>query len=666
MMSENRYFMGVDINPGSSPLSAYRPRYTIMIIDKDGRVVYKSEDATLARIIRLAWEYRVDAIGIDNIYELSPTEQGIARILSLLPPKTRLIQVTYEEGRYRDIRSMAEAHGVPVEPGKLTPGRTAYLAAQLARLGVGGHVRLREERTRITISRARTGGKGGWSQARYQRRLNTIISRVAQQVKEQLDNAGLDYDESYRRSRGGLEAASFTVYAGRDKIQGIVKPYEGRDYRIKITPLYSTRILIGDHDAALPQRPLIVGVDPGTYTGVAVLDMSGNVLLLHSSKNLDRARIASLIGGLGKPVVIAADVNPPPDNVRKLAAMFNAQLYVPPVSLSTVEKRLLAEEAYPEYRDAHQRDALAAAYKAYKELREKFKQVDAYISKHRINIDADRLKEAVVRGKALAEAVEEEIEKSIAPHTSPAEKGVKPESPRSAGGNECLSLIAAYKERIDYLSHTRRRLEREVEKLREELAEAEKSYRHALQEIRVEIEQERQIETYRGRIRSLESRLAKLESIYTSTLESYNRLLKLATEASRGDLVIGYKVDRPTLDSLKQLEKTLGGIPAGSILLLAETQPLDPRFAEKLAELDVEAVLAESPGEALQASLERRGIPVIPAGHYRMEVTGHLVFMDPTIVEEVKKRRLELGSTRLDEEKLELLLKAYKSGLIEK
>ncbi|MEB3758946.1 MAG: DUF460 domain-containing protein, partial [Desulfurococcales archaeon] len=242
MAARKHVYMGVDINPGSSPLSAYRPKYSVIIIDSSRRVLYKNEESTLARIIRLAWDYSVEAIGIDNIYELAPTEQGISKVISMLPPETKLLQVTYVDGKFEPIKNIAEKHGLLPHPGgKLSPGRTAYLAAVLASMGVGGDVKLREEKTRITITRSRGGSKGGWSQSRYQRRINSVISRVAQKVKEALDSAGLDYDEYYRRSKGGLESAVFTVYAGREKIYGLVRPYDGRDYRIRITPLYSQK-----------------------------------------------------------------------------------------------------------------------------------------------------------------------------------------------------------------------------------------------------------------------------------------------------------------------------------------------------------------------------------------------------------------------------------------
>ncbi|MEB3756406.1 MAG: DUF460 domain-containing protein [Desulfurococcales archaeon] len=667
-MPENKpNYMGIDINPGSSPSSVYKPKYSIIIIDSSERVIYKNEEATLPRIIRLAWEYNVASIGIDNVYELAPTEHGIARILSLLPPETKLIQVTYDNGRFIPIKTVAEKHGILVHPGKLSPGKTAYIAALLAEKGIGGQVRLREEKTRITISKSRGGSKGGWSQARYQRRLNSIISQVAQKIKETLDKAGLDYDESYRRSKGGLESAIFTVYAGREKIYGLIKPYDGRDYRIRITPLYSQKLIIGDRDITLSQRPVIVGVDPGIYTGLAVLDISGNLLYLHSSKNLDRSRIASILSDIGKPIVIATDVNPPPETVKKLSAMFDTQLYVPPASLSTTEKRSLADQVYPEYADTHQRDALAAAYKAYKELSEKFKQIELYVSKRKLNLDIDKIKESIVKGKTIAEAVEEEIERKIGTdlvqinrkdNVSNGQRKIQEES--------CNIALAEYRERVDYLLYTRKKLESMIRELNEELEYLKKTRKNAIRELKKEVEKEIEVEKYKNRIRNLERRLNDLESLLADVEKEKTLLLRSIGGLLSKDKVVGFLVDRLTVDSLKSLEKTIGSIiPEDSIIVVGDNDPYDQKAIDLLLSRGIEGLVVTGT-PSFTSLAESKGLPVVTVGEEDVLRIDHVVFLDYSVLRRIKKRRLELGSTGLDQEKLELLMKAYKKGLIEK
>jgi predicted RNase H-like nuclease (RuvC/YqgF family) len=666
MTAKKTVYMGIDINPGNSPLSVYKPRYSVIIIDSSRRVLYKNEESTLPRIIRLAWDYNVDAIGIDNVYELAPTEQGIARIISLLPPETKLIQVTFANGKFEPIKNIAEKQGLlPHAGGKLSPGKTAYLAAVLASMGVGGEVRLREEKTRIIISRSRGGSKGGWSQSRYQRRVNSVINRIAQKVKEALDSAGLDYDEYYRRSKGGLESAVFTVYAGREKIYGLIKPYDGRDYRIRITPLYSQKLVIGDRDLSLPQRPVIVGVDPGIYTGIAVIDISGNLLYLHSSKNLDRVRIASILSEIGNPVIIATDVNPPPETVKKLSAMFGSQLYVPQVSLSTAEKRLLADSVYPDYNDTHQRDALAAAYKAYKDLSEKFKQIETYVSKRKMNLDVDKIKESIVKGKTIAEAIEEEIERKI---------GFSTQVPRSEVGqptkesqdDSCSTLIPEYRERIDYLNYIRKKLETEIARLKEEIEYTKKTQKAALARVRREVEQEIHAEKYKSKISTLEKRLASLEEENTRLKDYIKKIIRVIAGVAGRDFIIGFYVDQLTLDAVKNLEKSIGRkIPESSIIVVGGSNPFDSKTLDLLKSRSIKGIVTLE-NSSFKDLFEKSGIPVLEASIDSIERFGSIAILGFTELEKLEKRRLELGSTGFSQEKLDLLLKAYRNGLIEK
>ncbi len=107
------------------------------------------------------------------------------------------------------------------------------------------------------------------------------------------------------------------------------------------------------------RKRTIVGFDPGTTSAIAVLDLDRNVLLLKSMRNAGFDEIVGEVGSAGKPVVIACDVSPAPEVVRKLAASFDAYLSIPEMDMGVGEKALLAGAYAPE--DNHQRDSLAAA-----------------------------------------------------------------------------------------------------------------------------------------------------------------------------------------------------------------------------------------------------------------------------------------------------------------
>jgi len=90
----------------------------------------------------------------------------------------------------------------------------------------------------------------------------------------------------------------------------------------------------------LSSRPryLIVGLDPGTTTGIAALDLDGNLVLLSSSRQMTMSDIVEELYRAGKPLIIASDVQQMPYSVEKIRRAFNAIPYTPKQSLSVEAK----------------------------------------------------------------------------------------------------------------------------------------------------------------------------------------------------------------------------------------------------------------------------------------------------------------------------------------
>ena len=125
--------------------------------------------------------------------------------------------------------------------------------------------------------------------------------------------------------------------------------------------------------------PLIVGIDPGTTTALAVLDTSGRLLLLKSGRGLDRSRISRLVTELGVPVIVACDRRPAPSFVERAASTFSARLVVPEENLRVREKERLSREfmqEHPPRTNKHERDALAAALFAYNSIKPTMRRVE--------------------------------------------------------------------------------------------------------------------------------------------------------------------------------------------------------------------------------------------------------------------------------------------------
>jgi predicted RNase H-like nuclease (RuvC/YqgF family) len=126
--------------------------------------------------------------------------------------------------------------------------------------------------------------------------------------------------------------------------------------------------------------PIIVGVDPGTTTAIAVLDTDGNLLSLMSKRNMSKSDVSRKILKYGKPVMVGADRRPSPEAVEKLAAVFSARLVAPEENLSRKDKNRLAKEFLKnsdfETSNRHERDALASAVYAYNTVKPTMLRID--------------------------------------------------------------------------------------------------------------------------------------------------------------------------------------------------------------------------------------------------------------------------------------------------
>jgi len=90
----------------------------------------------------------------------------------------------------------------------------------------------------------------------------------------------------------------------------------------------------------------------------------------------------------GKPVIIATDVNPLPKTIEKLASAVGSNVFFPKTSLTYKEKKKIIDDYKHRIKDSHQKDALAAALRAFKnyhstflkigEIVERFKRKDLF------------------------------------------------------------------------------------------------------------------------------------------------------------------------------------------------------------------------------------------------------------------------------------------------
>lgn len=665
--SSDKVVFGIDILPSSSPASTREPHYALVIL-KNGEVYDKNPNVALRRIIRLAWEYRPAIIGVDNIYELGENERSIVKVISLLPPETSVVQVNVDEDKVSKLWEKAKEASLISEYSKFPPLKTAYLVAKLADMGYGLKIRVFEEKTKIIISKGRSFGSGGMSQGRYQRHIRGLILQAVKKIKEALDEHGLDYDMVVRKSESGYDGAVFIVYAPREKLYGIVSTMKGHDIRVIIKPVYRERIEFETvKKKPVKRKPLIVGIDPGIYTGIAILDLDGNVLEVFSGKNIDRHSIIRKIEEYGKPLIIASDVSPPPDTLEKLSTTFNAKLYVPSQSLSQSEKEDLVKTYLQRIKcnisvtDSHQRDALAAAIHALRFFKQKFEQIDSYLKKLELDLDVDKIRIDVVKGATIASAIEKEIYRKFShePKQKHVEEKVRPK--RKTKETNVESLLVE----VEKLEKEKALLKEKLRKARNEIHELRKQLEIYHKQTNVQIRAIREIQSLSEEVRRLSEELKKVEKENLELRENIRKLEMMLREVSKGTYSVAKTATTLTLTSLSKLERDYGKLENYDMVYIVNPAFAQEEAVERLFKENILAVLVEKPSREFKSLLESKAIPVIELNEVKDYVIkiGEIVFFKEELKEEAKARKealrkLMIEKTRID---LEKIIREYRS-----
>ncbi|WP_373839458.1 DUF460 domain-containing protein [Methanospirillum sp.] len=378
---------GIDLITGSARSRTVQPKYALVMLENG--IVLKELSVSLHRLIRLIHRHRPDILAIDSVQEIAPRTQDLYHFIEQLPSKTKLVLVT---GGDRQMGLIQIAARYNLTFNRFDPFAEACAAAQVAGHGAGAQVVAFEKETEITITRNRSPGKGGWSQNRYARKIHGNVLRHAREIEQDLQNEGLSYWKKEYKAFGGVSRVTFHVREDRDRIP--VSSSRGGDVQIKLSGKRLDRIQYRPLSAR--PRYLIVGIDPGTTIGIAILDLNGELLKLQSSRQMTMADVIEFIWSIGKPVIVASDVVPMPFTVEKIRRAFQAVPYTPRQDISVETKYEIAGKFG--YGNDHERDALTAAVEACKYWRHKFSGI---IKRVPPGVDLDEVKAGIIRGLSL-------------------------------------------------------------------------------------------------------------------------------------------------------------------------------------------------------------------------------------------------------------------------
>jgi predicted RNase H-like nuclease (RuvC/YqgF family) len=156
-------------------------------------------------------------------------------------------------------------------------------------------------------------------------------------------------------------------------------------------------------DSHARRRYTIVGIDPGTTVGIAMIDLRGKPIEVFSAKHYSISDAIAWIAARGRPLIVASDVTPTPAMVKKISSVFASPVHDLDESLSTDEKIALTKGEGYEYNNAHERDALAACVNAFRHYKKKFTQVQ---KKTPAGVNVEAVKAMVVKGVSISAAID--------------------------------------------------------------------------------------------------------------------------------------------------------------------------------------------------------------------------------------------------------------------
>ncbi len=641
--------IGIDLAKGS-PLAREAPEYAVAIVRDGDAEIEKYASVSIFKLLRLIAQERPAIVAVDNIYELAGDKRELIALLRKFPACTRLVQVTGSERKETLVR-IAGRYGISFD--RLNPVEEAGAIARLAALGAGFEVSVFEDRTILKVSRARSPGRGGWSQNRYRRKVHGEVLQRVREIEKEIRDKGLKFDLVTRRAFGGYSSGEFLIEAKKGKVG--IREHRYEDVQIKVEAVEREGIKF--NPLMKKHRYVIAGIDPGTTTAIAILDLDGNLKSITSSRVFSFSDIVEHVSDSGDPLVIATDVVPTPATVEKVKRVFNAVLYTPSGDISTDEKINLARRFA--YANDHERDAIAAALLAFNSYKSKFVQVE---KKSPARLDLDEIKAMVVRGISVDSAILQlSSTKALeAPQVEP-EAGA-----REKPSEESLELKSELKRQAAQIG----RLKNFLEELKADLKAKDEEIIAMSEKIESlktgdakEIRKKKEIEIRDKEIAVLKAEISKLRKTNQQLESRIQKLRKIKTMEASGRALPIKIVSAFAKEAILKAEKEFG-LKQGDIVFLEDASGGGAGTAELLMAKQIAAIIIGS--EMSHIAWEKfldANIPVLTPEEVPVNRAEGFAAVDPEKLEKaIANYRAKMERHRADEkaEMIELLLKEYK------
>ncbi|WP_115863103.1 DUF460 domain-containing protein [Halorussus litoreus] len=632
---------GVDVQSGDVRGDA--PSYAVVAFDGEN---FDRDVVSHRKLRRLVDREEPALLATDNAYELAADKDALVGFLRELPDETRLVQVTGAE-RPEPLSRVASRHGVPY--GK-KPMKEAEAAARLAAGNVGYEVSAFTNTTEVKVSRGRSTGKGGWSEDRFTRRIHGAVRKRSREVESELDGANLDYEKDATEKYGGLSNAVFEVEARPEDIP--VSNERSGDVRIEVER--ERRDGIEFEPLAKRRDHVLVGIDPGTTTAVAVTDLDGTVLDVLSTRTADTAEVIEWIIERGRPILVAADVEPMPETVEKIRRSFDAAGWIPDSDLPIDEKQHRTREH--DYDNDHERDAMAAALHAFDDHEDQF---DRIAEKVPPSADLGAVTARVVAGEdsvetALAALSDDEDEDDEETEHAPRELTAEEKRIK-----QLESQVERLEAHVEELNDTIESKEGRIGQLKGDLeaarSEERKEVRERREVSRLERENdrlERQLDQRDERIEELEGKLARLKELWKLDHSNFSDVAE-----KKAGLVPVKPVEKFTKGAIESAHDRFG-LATDDVVYLRDASGAGRSTADRLAAVDPKVVLVGKGGlsDVADRVLFEEEIPVGPADDVTIQEVDELAVTREREVEAViedwearaEQRRKEQKAEELD------------------
>ncbi|OKY79050.1 MAG: putative nuclease of RNase H fold RuvC/YqgF family [Candidatus Methanohalarchaeum thermophilum] len=387
---------------------------------------------------------------------------------------------------------------------------------------------------------------------------------------------------------------------------------------------------------------MLGGVDPGTTTGIALLDLEGDVVSISSSRNCSLSDIVKYVIEEGNLLVLSTDVEPAPKAIEKLATMADAEIWEPKKSLSREEKKKITEEY--DCSNKHEEDALAAVIKAYDDLKTKLSNIENRVPD---DVQKREVKKLVIRGNSTKEAIEK------------IKRDEKTTKRKNKGANKS--------KRVKGLENKVKKLQDKVESLEEEVERKESNIKELKEELGriksrkfLETLKSKEVEARNKKIHSLKKELKeKRKEIneLSNKLKSRNEIEKVKKEENK---LVMKRIPTFTKKSIKKLKKEIG-LNKNDVLYVEDAsgggKSTAKMVTDKIKGLAIEGKLSHLAKKALF----KESIPHFNVEQLEIEKHGHFAVTNKSKL----MKKLKEEEKKIDKKKKEKF-KSYIKDELEK